>query len=280
MKTIRVAFYGKGGIGKSTIASNVSALLAMQGKKVLHIGCDPKADATRLLCRKRIKTVLEVLEEKDNPKRNALIHRAESGVWCVESGGPEAGNGCAGMGIITAMGELERLGVLEEDWDVIIYDVLGDVVCGGFSVPMRQGYVDKVYIVSSADFMSLYAANNILKGVVRYSDEKSLFGGFVFNHIQDQEERQITGEFSRRVNGKEAAVIHESRELKLADFRKEIYIQKMISADSENQKAFCRLAKDISGAVGEECDTVLPIPMSRDELEEFGVELGRKLGEL
>lgn len=281
MNTIRVAFYGKGGIGKSTIASNVSALLAMQGKKVLHIGCDPKADATRLLCRKRIKTVLEVLEEKDNPERNNLIHRAESGVWCVESGGPEAGNGCAGMGIITAMGELERLGVLEEDWDVIVYDVLGDVVCGGFSVPMRQGYVDKVYIVSSADFMSLYAANNILKGVVRYSDEKSLFGGFVFNHIQNQEERQITGEFSRRVNGKEAAVIHESRELKLADFRKEIYIQRMISADSENQKSFCRLAKDISRAVGEEeYDTVLPIPMSRDELEEFGVELGRKLGEL
>ena len=281
MNTIRVAFYGKGGIGKSTIASNVSALLAMQGKKVLHIGCDPKADATRLLCRKRIKTVLEVLEEKDNPKRNDLIHRSESGVWCVESGGPEAGNGCAGMGIITAMGELERLGVLEEDWDVIIYDVLGDVVCGGFSVPMRQGYVDKVYIVSSADFMSLYAANNILKGVVRYSDEKSLFGGFVFNHIQNQEEHQITGEFSRRVNGKEAAVIHESRELKLADFRKEIYIQKSISADSENQKAFCRLAEDICRTVSEkESKTILPIPMSREELEEFGVELGRKPGEL
>ena len=156
MKIRRVAFYGKGGIGKSTIASNVSALLAMQGKKVLHIGCDPKADSTRLLCKERIKTVLEVLEENDCPKREDLVHRSESGVWCVESGGPEAGNGCAGMGIITAMKELERLGVFEEDWDVVIYDVLGDVVCGGFSVPMRQRYVDRVYIVSSADFMSLY----------------------------------------------------------------------------------------------------------------------------
>jgi len=188
MKTRRVAFYGKGGIGKSTIASNVSALLAMQGKKVLHIGCDPKADSTRLLCKERIKTVLEVLEEKDYPEREDLVYRSESGVWCVESGGPEAGNGCAGMGIITAMKELERIGVLEEDWDVIIYDVLGDVVCGGFSVPMRQGYVDRVYIVSSADFMSLYAANNILKGVVSYSDERNLLGGFVFNHIREQEE--------------------------------------------------------------------------------------------
>ena len=185
MKTCRIAFYGKGGIGKSTIASNISALLAMQGKKVLHIGCDPKADSTRLLCKKRIRTVLEVLEEKENPEREELIHRTESGVWCVESGGPEAGSGCAGLGIVTAMRELERLGILEEEWDAVVYDVLGDVVCGGFSVPMREGYVDKVYIVSSSDFMSLYAANNILKGVARYSDERNLFGGFVFNHIRD-----------------------------------------------------------------------------------------------
>ena len=110
-------------------------------------------------------------------------------------------SGCAGMGIITAMKELERLGVLEEDWDVIIYDVLGDVVCGGFSVPMRQGYVDKVYIVSSADFMSLYAANNILKGVVNYSDERNLLGGLVFNHIREQEEECIAEEFTNRVKG-------------------------------------------------------------------------------
>ena len=245
MKTRRVAFYGKGGIGKSTIASNVSALLAMQGKKVLHIGCDPKADSTRLLCKERIKTVLEVLEEKDYPEREDLVYRSESGVWCVESGGPEAGNGCAGMGIITAMKELERIGVLEEDWDVIIYDVLGDVVCGGFSVPMRQGYVDRVYIVSSADFMSLYAANNILKGVVSYSDERNLLGGFVFNHIREQEEECIAEEFTNRVKGRMAAIIRESKELKLADFRKEIYTQNMSASDSENWKAFCRLSEDI-----------------------------------
>ena len=245
MKTRRVAFYGKGGIGKSTIASNVSALLAMQGKKVLHIGCDPKADSTRLLCKERIKTVLEVLEEKDYPEREDLVYRSESGVWCVESGGPEAGNGCAGMGIITAMKELERIGVLEEDWDVIIYDVLGDVVCGGFSVPMRQGYVDRVYIVSSADFTSLYAANNILKGVVSYSDERNLLGGFVFNHIREQEEECIAEEFTNRVKGRMAAIVRESKELKLADFRKEIYTQNMSAPDSENWKAFCRLSEDI-----------------------------------
>lgn len=287
MKTRRVAFYGKGGIGKSTIASNVSALLAMQGKKVLHIGCDPKADSTRLLCKERIKTVLEVLEEKDYPEREDLVYRSESGVWCVESGGPEAGNGCAGMGIITAMKELERIGVLEEDWDVIIYDVLGDVVCGGFSVPMRQGYVDRVYIVSSADFMSLYAANNILKGVVSYSDERNLLGGFVFNHIREQEEECIAEEFTSRVKGKMAAIIRESKELKLADFRKEIYTQNMSASDSENWKAFCRLSEDIcrtderSVSISQnKAEEALPIPLNVDEIEKFGMELSRKLDKL
>ena len=287
MKTRRVAFYGKGGIGKSTIASNVSALLAMQGKKVLHIGCDPKADSTRLLCKERIKTVLEVLEEKDYPEREDLVYRSESGVWCVESGGPEAGNGCAGMGIITAMKELERIGVLEEDWDVIIYDVLGDVVCGGFSVPMRQGYVDRVYIVSSADFMSLYAANNILKGVVNYSDERNLLGGFVFNHIREQEEECIAEEFTNRVKGRIAAIIRESKELKLADFRKEIYTQNMSASDSENWKAFCRLSEDIcrtderSVSISQnKAEEALPIPLNVDEIEKFGMELSRKLDKL
>ena len=287
MSTCRIAFYGKGGIGKSTIATNVSALLAMQGKKVLHIGCDPKADSTRLLCKKRIKTVLEVLEEKDNPERKDLVHRSESGVWCVESGGPEAGNGCAGMGIITAMKELERLGVFEEDWDVVIYDVLGDVVCGGFSVPMRQRYVDRVYIVSSADFMSLYAANNILKGVVNYSDEKNLLGGFVFNHIREQEEECIAEEFTNRVKGRMVAIVRESKELKLADFRKEIYTQNMSAPDSENWKAFCRLSEDICrtaersvSRLQNKAEEVLPIPLNVDEIEKFGMELSRKLDKL
>ena len=287
MKTRRVGFYGKGGIGKSTFASNVSALLAMQGKKVLHIGCDPKADSTRLLCKERIKTVLEVLEEKDYPERDDLVYRSESGVWCVESGGPEAGNGCAGMGIITAMKELERLGVLEEDWDVIIYDVLGDVVCGGFSVPMRQGYVDRVYIVSSADFMSLYAANNILKGVVSYSDERNLLGGLVFNHIREQEEECIAEEFTNRVKGRMAAIIRESKELKLADFRKEIYTQNMSASDSENWKAFCRLSENIcrtderSVSISQnKAEEALPIPLNVDEIEKFGMELSRKLDKL
>ena len=227
------------------------------------------------------------LEEKDYPEREDLVYRSESGVWCVEYGGPEAGNGCAGMGIITAMKELERLGVFEEDWDVVIYDVLGDVVCGGFSVPMRQRYVDRVYIVSSADFMSLYAANNILKGVVSYSDERNLLGGFVFNHIREQEEECIAEEFTNRVKGRMAAIVRESKELKLADFRKEIYTQNMSAPDSENWKAFCRLSEDICrtdersvSRSQNKAEEVLPIPLNVDEIEKFGMELSRKLDKL
>ena len=161
--------------------------------------------------------------------------------------------------------------MLEEDWDVIIYDVLGDVVCGGFSVPMRQGYVDRVYIVSSADFMSLYAANNILKGVVSYSDERNLLGGFVFNHIREQEEECIAEEFTNRVKGRMAAIIRESKELKLADFR----------------KAFCRLSEDICrtdersvSRSQNKAEEALPIPLNVDEIEKFGMELSRKLDKL
>ena len=191
------------------------------------------------------------------------------------------------MGIITAMKELERLGVFEEDWDVVIYDVLGDVVCGGFSVPMRQRYVDRVYIVSSADFMSLYAANNILKGVVSYSDERNLLGGFVFNHIREQEEECIAEEFTNRVKGRMAAIIRESKELKLADFRKEIYTQNMSASDSENWKAFCRLSEDICrtdersvSRSQNKAEEALPIPLNVDEIEKFGMELSRKLDKL
>ena len=287
MKIRRVAFYGKVGLENQQLLLMYLHYWLCRGKKVLHIGCDPKADSTRLLCKERIKTVLEVLEEKDYPERDDLVYRSESGVWCVESGGPEAGNGCAGMGIITAMKELERLGVFEEDWDVVIYDVLGDVVCGGFSVPMRQRYVDRVYIVSSADFMSLYAANNILKGVVNYSDERNLLGGFVFNHIREQEEECIAEEFTNRVKGRMAAIVRESKELKLADFRKEIYTQNMSASDSENWKAFCRLSEDIcrtderSVSISQnKAEEALPIPLNVDEIEKFGMELSRKLDKL
>ena len=174
---LRIAFYGKGGIGKSTVAAHLSAAFARTGKRVLHIGCDPKADSTRCLTSGRIPTVLETLGRSEELlAREQLVFPGAFGVSCVEAGGPQAGAGCAGLGITAMADELNRLGILEEPWDVVVYDVLGDVVCGGFAVPMRKHFVDRVYLITSADFMALYAANNIMRGVARYSGAAPLLG--------------------------------------------------------------------------------------------------------
>ncbi len=163
----KIAIYGKGGIGKSTTVSNVSAAMAAMGLVVMQIGCDPKADSSRTLTGgKNIRTVLDTLRENGDAELDDLVVRSTTGVLCVESGGPVPGVGCAGRGIITAFEKLEELdafGVFQPD--VVIYDVLGDVVCGGFAMPIRGGYADEVCIVTSGEMMSLYAATNISHAV-------------------------------------------------------------------------------------------------------------------
>ena len=163
-KTKRIAIYGKGGIGKSTIVSNIAAAYA-ENHQVLVIGCDPKSDTTRTLVGSRIPTILDVLKEKKEATADEIIYIGYKEVKCVESGGPKPGVGCAGRGVIVAMNYLERIGAFNDELDVIIYDVLGDVVCGGFAVPLREDYADEVYIVTSGEYMALYAANNICKGI-------------------------------------------------------------------------------------------------------------------
>lgn len=163
----KIAIYGKGGIGKSTTVSNVSVAMAAMGLVVMQIGCDPKADSSRTLTGgKNIRTVLDTLRENGDAELDDLVVRSTTGVLCVESGGPVPGVGCAGRGIITAFEKLEELdafGVFQPD--VVIYDVLGDVVCGGFAMPIRGGYADEVCIVTSGEMMSLYAATNISHAV-------------------------------------------------------------------------------------------------------------------
>ena len=166
----KIAFYGKGGIGKSTTAANVSAAFSKMGKKVCQIGCDPKNDSTRLLlgqiCRQ---TVLDLVRDaEDDIQAEQIVHTGFNGIKCVEAGGPEPGVGCAGRGIIVALEKLKELDVLDDE-DLVLYDVLGDVVCGGFAVPIREGYATDIYIVSSGELMALYAANNIAKGVKRFA---------------------------------------------------------------------------------------------------------------
>ncbi|HWS42448.1 MAG TPA: nitrogenase iron protein NifH [Pseudoflavonifractor sp.] len=163
----KIAIYGKGGIGKSTTVSNMAAAMAAMGLTVLQIGCDPKADSTRNLTEgKNIKTVLDTLRENGDAALSDLVVKSTSGVLCVESGGPVPGVGCAGRGIITAFEKLEELNAYEVyKPDVVLYDVLGDVVCGGFAMPIRGGYADEVCIVTSGEMMSLYAAANIAHAV-------------------------------------------------------------------------------------------------------------------
>jgi len=189
----RIAIYGKGGIGKSTTVSNVSAALAEKGLTVLQIGCDPKADSTRNLTGgKNIPTVLDMLREKDEIGLEDIVCKSSTGVLCVEAGGPVPGVGCAGRGIITAFEKLEELEAYQYYRpDVVLYDVLGDVVCGGFAMPIRGGYADEVCIVTSGEMMSLYAANNIAGAVKSFGTRGyAQLKGLIFNakNFEDEEE--------------------------------------------------------------------------------------------
>lgn len=198
----RIAIYGKGGIGKSTMGANVSAALALAGQSVVQIGCDPKHDSTRqLLGGTRITTVLDYLREArpDSYDIGAVLHEGFAGVGCVEAGGPKPGVGCAGRGIISTFDLLAQFR-LEDHYDIALYDVLGDVVCGGFAVPIRREYADTILVVTSGEFMSLYAANNILRGIRNYDgDELRRVAGLVFNRRNVAGEEERVRRFARAV---------------------------------------------------------------------------------
>lgn len=203
---IKLAIYGKGGIGKSTLSSNLSSAFAKKGLTVLQIGCDPKADSTSLLLGgKRLTTVLELVRAGKPFTLEDMVTRGSMGVLCVEAGGPVPGLGCAGRGIITALEALEEKGAYEVyKPDVVIYDVLGDVVCGGFTMPMRKGYADKVYIVTSGENMSIYAAANIAMAVENFKTrDYAQLGGIILNrrNVRDEDAKAETlaADFSTEV---------------------------------------------------------------------------------
>ncbi|WP_319507846.1 nitrogenase iron protein NifH [uncultured Methanolobus sp.] len=197
----KIAIYGKGGIGKSTTTSNISAALASKGYRVMQIGCDPKADSTRMLMGgKEIPTILNTLrvKGKDLMQLEDILFESYSGVICAECGGPKPGVGCAGRGIITSFELLDSLNAFEiYNPDIVLYDVLGDVVCGGFSMPLRQGYADDVYIVSSGEKMSIFAAGNIGMAITEMNGRsQTMLKGIILNARGVNREREIVSELA------------------------------------------------------------------------------------
>ena len=204
---LKIAIYGKGGIGKSTVTSNLAAAFSALGKRVIQIGCDPKADSTiNLLGGQPLLPVMNFMREQDeDPDDLSQISRVGfGGVLCIETGGPTPGLGCAGRGIIATFQLLEDLRLFET-WkpDVVLYDVLGDVVCGGFAAPIREGYAEKVLIVTSGEKMALYAANNINSAVKNFEDRSyARVEGVILNHRNVEREYEKVREFADR-NGLE-----------------------------------------------------------------------------
>jgi nitrogenase iron protein NifH len=206
---LKLAFYGKGGIGKSTTVSNLASAFASNGLKVMQIGCDPKADSTASLHGgTRIRSILDLVRERNNDfTLDEMVRTGDGGVVCVEAGGPTPGLGCAGRGIITALEKLQEKGAYDAYRpDVVLYDVLGDVVCGGFSMPMRKGYADRVFILTSGETMSVYAAANIAMAVRNFRGRGyASLGGFILNRRnapdEDAKAAKLAADFDSAVVG-------------------------------------------------------------------------------
>ncbi len=270
-QTRQIAIYGKGGIGKSTTTQNLTAGLTELGKKVFVVGCDPKADSTRLLLGGlHQKTVLDTLrDEGEDLDLDDIMKIGFQGTKCVESGGPEPGVGCAGRGIITSIGLLEQLGAFEDELDYVFYDVLGDVVCGGFAMPIREGKAKEIYIVASGEMMSLYAANNISKGIRKYAKTGGVrLGGIICNSRRVDREEDLLRAFAKELNTQLIYFVPRDNIVQRAEIRKKTVIE--YQPDSNQADEYRELAKAI------EANTMftIPTPMTQERLEEILVEYG------
>jgi len=269
----KIAVYGKGGIGKSTTTQNTVAGLVEFGRKIMIVGCDPKADSTRLLLGGlHQKSVLDTLREEGDEVELEDIRKEGFGkTLCVESGGPEPGVGCAGRGIITSISMLEQLGAYEEQvgLDYAFYDVLGDVVCGGFAMPIREGKAQEIYIVTSGEMMAMYAANNICRGIMKYAESGGVrLGGLICNSRKVDRESDLISALADALGTKMIYFMPRDNMVQRAELNRKTVIE--YAPESEQAQHYRNLAK----AIDENTDQVIPTPVSNDDLEQLLVKYG------
>jgi nitrogenase iron protein NifH len=273
MMTKKIAFYGKGGIGKSTTQQNTAAAMAyFHDQKVFIHGCDPKADSTRMILGgMNQKTIMDVLRDEGAEKitLDKVVSTGFNDILCCESGGPEPGVGCAGRGVITAIDLMEAHGAYPEDLNYVFYDVLGDVVCGGFAMPIRDGKAQEVYIVASGEMMAIYAANNICKGLVKYAKQSGVrLGGVICNSRKVDREKEFLAEFCKAIGTQMIHFVPRDNIVQKAEFNKKTVIE--YDQECNQAKEYSELARKII----ENKMLVVPTPMTMPELEAMVVKYG------
>lgn len=269
----KIAFYGKGGIGKSTTQQNTAAAMAYcYDQQVFIHGCDPKADSTRLILGgKPQDTLMDTLRElgEDNVTIDKVVKTGFKGIKCVESGGPEPGVGCAGRGVITAINLMEDLGAYTDDLNFTFFDVLGDVVCGGFAMPIREGKAQEVYIVASGEMMAMYAANNIARGLLKYAEQSGVrLGGIICNSRKVDRELELMEEFTSKLGTQMIHFVPRDNIVQKAEFNKKTVIE--FDAECNQAHEYAELARKII----ENKNFVVPTPMTMDQLEDMVVRYG------
>ncbi|MFA5924018.1 MAG: nitrogenase iron protein [Methylococcaceae bacterium] len=267
------AIYGKGGIGKSTTTQNLVSALAELGNSVMIVGCDPKADSTRLILHAKAQTTIMSLAAEagsvEDLELEDVLKAGYRGIKCVESGGPEPGVGCAGRGVITAINFLEEEGAYDDELDFVFYDVLGDVVCGGFAMPIRENKAQEIYIVCSGEMMAMYAANNIAKGIVKYANSGSVrLAGLICNSRETAREDELISALAAKLGTQMIHFVPRDNVVQRAEIRR------MTVIEYEPQAKQAEEYRQLATKIRDNKNFVIPTPITMDELEELMMEFG------
>jgi nitrogenase iron protein NifH len=268
----QIAFYGKGGIGKSTTSQNTLAALAAMGQHIMIVGCDPKADSTRLILHAKAQTsVLQLAADRGSVEDLELQEVLLTGyrdIRCVESGGPEPGVGCAGRGVITSITFLEDQGAYD-NLDYVAYDVLGDVVCGGFAMPIRQNKAQEIYIVTSGEMMAMYAANNIARGILKYAHSGGVrLGGLICNSRNVEHEHELIAALAERLNTQVIHYLPRNNVVQQAELRR------MTVVEYAPEDPMAEEYRDLARKIDANTRLSIPTPITMEELEHLLMEFG------